>query len=359
MLVGWRNVTRRPGRLLTTVLAFMLAIVVTLIIRGFSDGLYATYTGLVRNTKVDLWVQEAGSGLLPAGLAGAVAAHDGVESVTPLWALPVMADLNDRKIPMTLHGYDTGSGIGGPWRLAEGRAPSGAPGEIALDQTLARQQGLAVGDEISLQGRAFRITGLTAETNSFMAFLAFADYGEVGELVGAPGQANYLLVRVKAGTSPEAVRSAIPDGFVVQLPSEVKADREKVVTRVMGAPLALLEWVAILVGLAVIALTTYSGVLERKLEYGVLRALGMTGTKIAGVILTEVAVGAAVGVTVGALVSMGVAAWLSGGVSPYPVFITTAALGRSMLLGLVMGLVAALVPLRRISRLDPAAVFRA
>lgn len=358
MLVGWRNVTRRPGRLLTSVAAFTLAIVVTLVIRGFADGLYASHTAFARNAAADLWVRESGFGLLPAALKDEVAAISGVQSVTPLWAIPVMANIADRKIPMTLYGYEVASGAGGPWRVAEGRLPSGAPGELTLDQTLARQRGLAVGSELELQGQRFRITGLTAETNSFMAFLAFTEFAEVGKLMGAPGRANHLLVKLKPGVDAEAVRAQVRSGFVVQTTAEVVADREAQVTKVMGAPLRLLEWVALLVGLAVIALTTYAGVLERRGEYGVLRAVGMAGSGIARVILTEVAAGAVMGVAVGGLAAAGVAWVLSQGISPYPVIVTSASLARSVGFGLVMSLVAALLPLRRISTMDPAAVFR-
>lgn len=358
MQIGWHNAIRRPGRLLITVLAFMLASVAAVVIRGFSDGLYFSATGLVRNTRADLWVSAPGAGLLPQGLEQTVSAVSGVDSVTPFWVVPVIADINDRKLPLVLHGYNTATGAGGPWRMAAGAPPAAGAGEIAIDSVLAEQNGLSVGDILTLQGKPFRISGLTAETNSFMAYLAFAETDAVGQVMGAPGRTNYLLVTFTPGVGADRVIDAFPGGLSIETASSMLAERERAIGKVMGAPLRLLEWVALLVGLAVIALTTYAGVLERQSEYGVMRALGMTGGGIAAAMLTEVAVGAVIGVLGGSLAATGVAALLSLGISPYPVLVTAASLGRMIVLGFGMAVVAAFIPLRRITLLDPAALFR-
>lgn len=364
MYISWRTLRRRPGRLVSAALSFTLAVLVIVLIQGFADGMYGTYIGLIRNTPVDLWLGETGikgvvnsSSVIPASLAREVEAIQGVRAVTPLYAVPVIAEVGDRKVPVMLYGYDLASGLGGPWSLAEGRAPAG-PGEIVLDQAFAGTNGLQVGDRFALLGKEFRIAGLSAGTNSFMAFAAFAGRTEVGDLLGAQDRTSFLLVQADPGVDLRELRSRMPGGYEVRTGAELVASSEENLGRVMGAPLNLLLGVAFLVGLAVIALTTYSAVLERRDEYGVLRALGMGNGGLAAMVLTETLLSAVAGIAAGVLLAAGLALVLASALPAYPVTVTGAGLARTVLLGLLMALVAALVPLRRISRMDPAAVFR-
>lgn len=355
---------RRPGRLLTTALAFALAVLVMMVIQGFWGGLYATYTGLIRNTPVAFWVGQQGvksvlnsSSRVPMSLAGEIGAIPGVESVTALHALPVIAEVNSRKVPFALFGYDLGSGLGGPWSLAMGREPAQSD-EIVLDQAFAESNGLGVGDTLSLLGREWQIVGLSAGTNSFMSFALFADRVSVGRLAGMADFTSFLLVRTERGMSIEQVRSRLPSGYAVYTSEELVSSSEEVLSSIMGPVLQLFLGVSFLVGLAVIALTTYSSILERQGEYGVMRALGMPDSGLAAVVLTELMASAIVGLAVGSLLSAGAATLIAAALPAYPVVITAQAMRTTLLAGVLMGLLGAGYPVLRVTRMDPATVFR-
>lgn len=362
--IGWRNVARRPGRLVTTALAFTLAMVAIVLIRGFSDGLYETYSGLVRNTPVELWVGGKGVkstvnafSLIPARLADPLAAVPGVQSVTGLYAVPVIAEIGGRNLPMMLNGFDRATGLGGPWRLSSGSLPA-SPEEIVLDQAVAERGGLGVGSAFTVLGREFRISGLARGTSSFMSALAFADRSEVGRLIQAPDQISFLLVRLQPGADPAAVRQAVGPEYEVYTPRQFVAASDETLDGVMGPPLRLLLGVSFLVGLAVIALSTYSGILERRHEYGVLRAVGMPAVGLFAVIATEVAASATLGIGLGAILAAAAATAIGAYLPAYAVVITAPGLGSTALMGLAMGLVAVVAPLWRLTRADPAEVFR-
>lgn len=365
MLLGWRSVIRRPGRLFTTALAFALAVLVIVLIQGFSDGLHDTYTGLVRQTPVDLWIGERGvqgvantASSVPATLAAEITDLPGIRSVIPLYAVPTIGEAGGRKVPLMLYGYDLSSGLGGPWSLAAGRPPA-AEGELVLDRAFAKHNDLAVGDSFTLQGRDFRVTGLSAGTNSFMFFAVFAERAEVGRLLQAPDRTSFLMVQLDPGASREQVRRLIPPGYAVYTPEDLIDSSVSTLNRVLGGPLYLLLGVAFLVGLAVVSLTTYAGVLERREEYGLLRAMGMTDAGLIWLVMTEVFVSALVGILAGVGLASVLAVTLSATfLAAYPILVTPESLGATVLMGLLMGLAGALLPLRRILRLDPASVFR-
>lgn len=361
---GWRSVARRPGKAIATGVAFALAILVMVVIQGFADGLYITYTGLLRNTRADLWVTEQGvrgvmntSSVVPLSTVESLTKLPEVESVTPLFALPVIAEVNSRKFPLMLVGYEVTSGLGGPWQLAEGRRPRG-DGEIVLDQAFAEANALRPGASFRLMGREFQVVGLSAGTNSFMSFTAFAAWSDVSSVLRTTDRTSFLLVRLREGARPDSIRAAVPAGVAVHTPMDLIRESEKTLNRVMGSSLKLLLGVAFLVGLAVIGLTTYTGVLQQRQEYAVLRALGLSTPGLALVIGTELAVGAFLGITAGVGLAAGAAALIGMMLPAYPVVLTTSGLTQTLLAGLIMAVLGALLPVWRISRMEPAAVFR-
>lgn len=350
---------------IATGLAFALAILVMVLIKGFADGLYATYTGLLRNTPVDVWIAQEGvkgvmntSSVVPLAAAERLTKLPEVESVSPLFAVPVIAEVSNRKFPMMLVGYDPASGLGGPWHLSEGRRPLGA-GEIVLDGAFAEANQLALGDTFRLMGRAFLVVGMSGGTNSFMSFTAFANWSDVSETLRITDQTSFLLARLREGARLDALREALPAGLAVHTPADLISQSQKTLDRLMGSPLKLLLGVAFLVGLAVIALTTYTGVLQQRQEYAVLRALGYSTLDLALVIGTELAAGALLGITAGVFLAVGTASVIGMLLPAYPVVLTAAGLTQIMLAGLFMGLLGALLPTWRISRMEPASVFRA
>lgn len=364
MRLGWLATVRRPGRVLATALAFTLAVLVIILIKGFADGLYHTYTAMVRNTPADIWVSEKGvkgvansASLLPADLESQITGLPGVRSVTPLLSVPVIAEVGGRRVPFTLFGYDTDSGLGGPWSMDAGRRPDG-PGEITLDTAFAADNRLGLGSLFSLVGREFQVVGLTSETSSFMSASAYAGRAEVGGLIGAPDRASFLLVQAEPGAEISRIQAQIPPQYAAHTGEHLRLETEEFLTRSMGAPLNLLLGVAFLVGLAVISLTTYAGILERQAEYGVLRALGMADRSLAAVVLTEVMVSALAGLGVGTVAASLLARLVGLWLPAYPILITWSGLALTLALGLLMGLLAVLLPLRRLVRLDPAAIFR-
>ena len=113
------------------------------------------------------------------------------------------------------------------------------------------------------------------------------------------------------------------------------------------------------IGVAIIGLTIYSAVLEHRREYGVLKAVGARPRQMLLVVAVQAVFSAAAGYVVGIGVSLLAARaaelWV-------PQFITRIRLLDVALVGVaavLMGLVAAVVPLRRIAQVDPAVVFRA
>lgn len=120
----------------------------------------------------------------------------------------------------------------------------------------------------------------------------------------------------------------------------------------------MLVGLGFVVGAAVVGLTMYSAVLEKRRELGVLKAVGASTRDLAVVVLTQAAlasgIGCLLGVGLSVLASRATQAWV-------PQFVTALRAGDVALVAIAvvgMAVVAALAPLGRLSRIDPAEAFR-
>ncbi|HEV8652060.1 MAG TPA: FtsX-like permease family protein, partial [Actinomycetes bacterium] len=115
--------------------------------------------------------------------------------------------------------------------------------------------------------------------------------------------------------------------------------------------------VALLVGGIGIANTMVIGVLERRSEIGLRRALGATRSHVAAQFVVEslllAAIGGATGLAIGAAITVGVADR-----QRWPVLVPPVAIWGGLAAGLAIGAVAGLYPAMRAARLAPTDALR-
>lgn len=254
-------------------------------------------------------------------------------------------------------GYDPTTGRGGPQRFIAGRAPG--RGEIALEQIMADRLGVHLGDTVNVFNDRYRLVGTfhggTTIANS-IAFVTTDDFAaHRGDAV------SYVLVGAQPGVSAETLKARVAAAFpsdTVQTRTQF-AHQEAALVRDMSADLMrIMSTVALLIALAVIALTLFSLTLAKLREHAIVKALGGRTVRMAGVVLTQAAwlVGVAV---VGATVIAVVLGRVVGSVAPsIEVLIAPASVLRVAIAAALVGAIGALIPLRRVVRVDPASAFR-
>jgi len=153
------------------------------------------------------------------------------------------------------------------------------------------------------------------------------------------------------------IRSEVP-GTLPMTTEEFAQDA----VRNMENELLPILWVLVLIGLgvgtAVIGLTIYTATIERRREYGVLKAIGFSNRKLVMIVLQQSVAAGVIGLGVGIPVTFALAELLE---RMEPEFVTTFTSGHVLFVAiaaLAMTLVAAVLPIRPVLRLDPADVFR-
>jgi putative ABC transport system permease protein len=237
-------------------------------------------------------------------------------------------------------------------------------GEVTVGKAYAEEKDLAVGGSLKLEGpsgtRRARIAGIV-ETVIFGGQTVGMSLGMMERVYGVTADSELALKATSEEARPllrrrvsRVVASDYPNLSVLSN-EELKDNVEDQVNQQFGVFYAIVG-VAIFASLFGIVNTLTMSVIERTREIGVLRALGASRWRIRGSIASESLVigllgallGIAVGAGLGAALLQGLSAGVPGVVYRPPV--TTMVLVG--LAGIVLGLVASILPARRAARLD-------
>ncbi|MFN8520953.1 MAG: ABC transporter permease [Chloroflexota bacterium] len=364
MLIARRNLFRDRTRFALSVLGVAVSIALILVLAGYRAGVYRQAAAYLDNSPGSLVVAERGvrdfmgtNSILPPGAVEAVEVAPGVERVIPVVSRFVLFDLHGRKDGFFLIGYDAAVG-GGPWDLVDGREPV-ADDELVIDRTAARQHGIELGDQVVLLDRDATVVGMSDGTTFWAGSIAFARIATLESLSRSPGLRSFLLVTPAEGVSPDALRDrlAVP-GAEVLLKSDVIANDARLLARVYDAPIGLMVAIAFVVGVVVVGLVIYTATIERRREYGALKAIGARDRVLYRVVGAQALIAAAVGAVAGIVLAYAIAAALMSWRPQFLVAIEPPTMAVVLLSSLLMALLAALIPARSVARLEPAEVFR-
>jgi putative ABC transport system permease protein len=355
------------------VLAVGAAVSVTLLFEGFRGGVDYQMATPAASLPASLVVLEAGAkhliGLrsnLPQATRAELERIAGVAAAHPLLSVPVIFNHGGRRTPIQLMAYDS---KGAP-RLGGGR-PIAGPRQVVLDERLARVHGLRVGDRVTILDRELELVGVSTGTDVSFSPFAFLTYDELidifleadvpGTLGGAP-MLSFLLVDLRPGTDAGAVRQRIEAELPmadVYTPQDLGAFDVELGRQIFGSVLNLLLGVAWLAVILAVGLSMYSSVIDRRRDFGVMKALGVGRGGLASVVLFETLFV----LVLAFLVGLGLARFAGMAVEALsPLYRVLPWEGptitRGAVAALVAGLVGALLPIRRLARLEPDLVFR-
>lgn len=367
LFLARKNLFEQPFRLLISIAGVGLAVMLILVMWAILEGVVRQSGAYVKNTDAEVWIVQKGFtdiahgfSVLPASLAGRLGALPGVRRVSPITGARTEIRSTGGRQSLAVIGYDTRSGTGGPWRFA-GKPAVPNRGEVVVDETFARVAGLGVGDLLRLPDRPRRIVALSAGTNQFTNQLGFGELRDVQGLVGLRDKVNFFALQVasgQAGRVVQRIRRRIPRVTAFAKPAFV-ANNEREVKEGFQPILYVMVGIAFFVGLAIVGLTMYTAAVEKAREYGVLSAIGADRRDLSGIIVRQSALTSAAGFVVGCLLVLPAGRLIST-LAPktelhYPPWL----FGLVAIAAGLMAIMAAVIPVRRLAGLDPAAVFRA
>ena len=197
-----------------------------------------------------------------------------------------------------------------------GFSPSDAQQPVAIaDRSYAKQQGLAVGSTVSIEGTKFTLIGLSAASSNGSGSDIYVPLVQAQSLAGSKGQVNNVYVKAASSsivpTVKQEIKTASPKSTVTtasDLAKQVSGSLSSAsnLSTKLGAWLSLTVLVA---ALAIASLLTMSAVGRRTRELGTLKALGWRTPRVVGQVMGEALAQCSLGGVLG--IAVGVAgAWL-------------------------------------------------
>ncbi|HEX5592983.1 MAG TPA: FtsX-like permease family protein [Solirubrobacterales bacterium] len=262
-----------------------------------------------------------------------------------------------------MNGYDTAGA-----EVIEGREPHG-PREIELEESWAQQRGYGPGDRLRLAtptGRAdVTVTGVyKLETNLDLGGYGTAAMPIDGQrrLTNKYGTFDEINVVAEDGVSAEALKRRIAavtgPGVEVETPAG-KGDQANESLAGLDIVLYFFSGIALFVGAFLILNSFNMTVLQRMREIGTMRALGASRRRLAGGVVFEALILAAVGAALGLALGLGLAELLASamrnlfGLPISALKVTTGAAVIAIAVGLLATLAGSLYPALRAGRIPP------
>jgi putative ABC transport system permease protein len=339
-----RNLFQDRRRAGLAVLGVAASLLLVLVLDGVFAGAMREVTAYIDHSPADVFVTQSGVktmhmsvSSLPDDTVGRVQAVDGVAWTENLRYTTGVVAKGDADIITYVFGYDPTEGNAGPRTFAEGRAPG--PGEVVVDRGAATDLGIHLGDQVNTT-----------------VFIARDDF----TAIRGPG-VNYVLVGAQPGVSADALSSrlaaALPD-TTVQTRAAFSVQESHIVRDMATDIMSIMTVIGFLIALAVIALTLFTSTLSKLREYGIVKALGGTGPRLAADVLAQ----ATWTVVLATLVAVGLTLLLGAAIgavtSNIRIVVEPASVLRVTAGALVVGGLAAIIPLRRVISVDPASAFR-
>jgi putative ABC transport system permease protein len=267
----------------------------------------------------------------------------------------------------------------GPLHITRGRAPRS--GEALLDDFTADKGHYKVGDTLGIllvggKTETRRISGIvkfgeSASLNG--ASIVAVPMAEAQQVLGFGNRYTAIDAQGQAGVDPATlkrrVQKELGKQYVVKTGAEVSAEEQESINKgflnILQDVILAFAAVSVFVGAFTIFNTFTITVGQRTREFGLLRAVGASRSQVLGIVLLEALVTGVVASTVGIAVGYGVAALLRALLTTFGAEINGSFELRartifvSYLVGIVVTVVASIVPALRASRLSPLEAMRA
>ena len=367
-----RNLFHDKVRLTVTLTGIVFSVVLIVVQLGLFLGFTTATSNLIDHSGADLWITSKNVPYVEQGVAfserklNQVRAVRGVADAQKLitrWTQWKRHDGGQDSVQIV--GINVDDPMERPWNLVQGRVEDlKSPDAVILDELYKQKLGVTgMGEVFEIGGHRARVVGFTRGIRSFTTSpYVFTTFKNAQNYTGLrEDQTMFILVKVAPAASLEQVRRDLLNNV-----KDVEVFKTSEFSRMTtfywmfttGAGVAVLiaAVLGLVVGFVVVAQTIYATTVDHIREFGTLKAMGAPNSYVYKVIMKQAAIAAVLGYVLGMIVSVFVVHGSQKGGAAI-LMPTSMAVGM-FFLTLLMCVGAALVSINKVTRLDPAMVFK-
>jgi len=353
------NVVHRPIRSLISIVAIALEVTLILLIVGLCYGILNDSRNRTAGIGADVIIQPPGSSFL-AGISGApvsVKIADILRKVPHVTVVsPVIWQISTAGALEVIDGIDLHSfeALAGPFQYVQG-GPFQGPDDVLVDDYIARQRHVKIGDTMEILNNQFRVVGIVEAGRGARKFLPITT---LQELMGAKDKATVFYVKLDDPKNADEVVKSVktipgmekytvlstPDYISMMTPSHLPG---------FNAFISVVIGVSVIIGFIVIFQAMYAAVMERTREIGILKSMGASKLYVVNVILRETMLLAISGIVAGILFSWAAKLAIVHRLPLLRLMITGDWLLRATLIAILGAIAGALYPAYKAAQKDP------
>lgn len=367
-----RNLFHDKVRFLATLTGIVFSVVLATVQLGLFESFTAATANIITRSQADLWIKSHNVAYLEAAVPFSEQKRYqalGVPGVAQVekyivqfgeWKLP-----NGAMVVVLVVGVDPDAPMGGPWNLTTGRwNDAKAADAVIVDELYRPKLGIThLGQSVEIRDHRARVVGFTSGIRTFTTsptvFTSFKNAQYYARLQA--DQTLYLLVRAAPGVDLHDLKRRLAarlQDVDVLTTAEWRRAQQRYWMFGTGAGFTVLlaAVLGVLVGVVVVAQTIYAATVDHIREYGTLKAMGASNHYIYRVILQQAAISGCLGYAIGMALSLGIAVLSRESATAIlvPWWLVVGMFGVT--LGMCM--VASIVSINKVTRIDPVMVFK-
>jgi putative ABC transport system permease protein len=354
------NSMRQPGRTAVTASALMIGVALVTLVAVVAQGLRSTTSGSLerRVAATHVVTGQDGWSAVDGDVAKAVAGVRGVRTVSAIPQDAAQA-FGDTELINAVDPATIGKVFSFEWKEGSTATLAGLGSDGAVvDEGWATEHRLKVGDPFSITSirgdkLALRVDGIEKSPVLDLLALGPITISRQAYESAFEGGPNYLtLVDAKPSANLRSVMAAFPEAKAFTKQGWIEKVSEPI--DAVFAIFAVLLLLAVIVSLFGIVNTLVLSTFERTRELGMMRAIGMSRRQVRRMIRHESVITAMLGAATGIAVGLGLAAIVTAVFADdgLAFALPIGSLIAFTVVAIVAGVLAAILPARRASRLD-------
>lgn len=327
---------------------------------------------LIDHTQADIWITARGLENFDFGRPFSEKKVYEVEEAPGVeWAEKYLLSFGYWKTPggsqetVQLVGFDPETMVGAPWSIEKGN-PQDAKyfNSIFYDEAESNRLGnLPIGSETEINNHRVRVAGIVRGARSFIqspyVFTSFKNALNLSFVT--KGNTVYVLVKVAPGYSVQQVkrriRETVKDVDVYTSGEFSKKTQDYwMINTGTGVALLAVALMGVVIGTVIVANTIYTSTTEHLKEFGTLKAIGASNWDLYAIIIEQALINSIIGFAVGMALSYGAVQAMQRG--HLPILLPIPVIAGIFVLTVMMCLWSSLLSIYKVTRIDPALVFK-